>query len=237
MIVIIDPGHGGFDPGGGSNKYWKEKDLNLKISKYIYNRLRELGIRTALTRYEDTTLTPNERINVVKTLAMGEPTGILISNHINSGGGKGAEIIYSIFDQPTLGYLIATEIETTGQNIRNVYTRVNSVGQDYYFIIRETRGLQSIIVEYGFADNPVDTEILFYQWPILAEAVVRGIANYLKVPYSPPNYTVYIVRPGDSLYKIANAYNTTVARLKADNNLKSDTIYIGQELYIYGRTF
>ena len=90
MIVIIDPGHGGFDPGGGSNKYWKEKDLNLKISKYIYNRLRELGIRTALTRYDDTTLTPNERINVVKTLAMGEPTGILISNHINSGGGKGA---------------------------------------------------------------------------------------------------------------------------------------------------
>ena len=237
MIVIIDPGHGGFDPGGGSNKYWKEKDLNLKISKYMYNRFRELGIKTALTRYGDITLTPNERINVVKSLAAGEPTGILISNHINNGGGKGAEIIYSIFDQPTLGRLIAREIEATGQNIRNVYTRINSVGQDYYFIIRETRGLESIIVEYGFADNPIDTEILLYQWPVLAEAVVRGVANYLGVPYTPPSYTLYIVRPNDSLYKIAQAYNTTVAKLKIDNNLTSDTIYVGQELYIYDRTF
>ena len=29
MQIIIDPGHGGFDPGGGSNNFFKEKDLNL----------------------------------------------------------------------------------------------------------------------------------------------------------------------------------------------------------------
>ena len=34
MKVIIDPGHGGYDPGGGSNQYFKEKDINLLISKY-----------------------------------------------------------------------------------------------------------------------------------------------------------------------------------------------------------
>ena len=30
MFVILDPGHGGSDPGGGSNSFWKEKDLNFK---------------------------------------------------------------------------------------------------------------------------------------------------------------------------------------------------------------
>ena len=37
MKIIIDPGHGGFDPGGGSNQYFKEKDINLLISNYYCN--------------------------------------------------------------------------------------------------------------------------------------------------------------------------------------------------------
>ena len=53
MFVILDPGHGGSDPGGGSNSFWKEKDLNLKISKYQANRLNNLGIPNVLTRYND----------------------------------------------------------------------------------------------------------------------------------------------------------------------------------------
>lgn len=236
MIVIIDPGHGGTDPGGGSNNLWKEKDMNLRISRYIFERLKELGIRGALTRYTDITLPPKERISVIKSLSVGEANGILISNHINSGGGKGAEIIYSVFEQPTLGKLIAREIETTGQNIRNVYTRVNSLGQDYYFIIRDTRGLESILIEYGFADNPIDADIIFYRWPVLAEAVVRGLAEYLKVPYLPPNYTIYVVEKNDTLYSIAKAFNTSVKKIKIENGLASDQLYIGQELYIYGKT-
>lgn len=236
MIVIIDPGHGGADPGGGSNELWKEKNMNLRISKYIFERLKELGIRAALTRYDDITLSPKERISVIKSLSVGETGGILLSNHINSGGGKGAEVIYSVFEKATLGKLIAREIETTGQNIRNVYTKVNSLGQDYYFIIRETRGLESVLIEYGFADNPIDTDIIFYRWPILAEAVVRGLAEYVKVPYLPPNYTIYIVQKNDTLFSIARAFNTSVAKIKIENGLTSDLIDVGQELYIYGKT-
>ena len=50
MKVIIDPGHGGYDPGGGSNQYFKEKDINLLISKYQDSRFKELGINSYLTR-------------------------------------------------------------------------------------------------------------------------------------------------------------------------------------------
>ena len=56
MLVIIDPGHGGWDPGGGSNNLWLEKDMNLKISQYQKRRFDELGIPATLTRTTDETL-------------------------------------------------------------------------------------------------------------------------------------------------------------------------------------
>lgn len=232
MFVILDSGHGGADPGGGSNKYWKEKDLALKISKYQQNRLNNLGIPTVLTRDKDIYLSPTERVNIVNSYA-NENDSILISNHINNGGGKGAEVIYSIRDTPILGNYIAEEIKKTGQNIRNVYTRTNSLGKDYYFILRDTPYSISNIIEYGFADNETDQNILLYNWPVLAEAVVRAIATYYNAPYFPPNFTVYIVRSGDTLYKIAKSYSTTIDKIIKDNNLKSSLLNIGQELFIY----
>ena len=231
MLVIIDPGHGGFDPGGGSNNLWREKDMVLKISQYQNRRFRELGIPSVMTRTTDETLTPRERVRRINSLIV--PDTITISNHINVGGGKGGEIIHSIRDAPTLSRLIALEIEKTGQNIRNIYTRMNALGNDYYFVIRETPRSQTIIVEYGFADNPDDQQRIFYNWPALAEAVVRGGAAYFNVPYSLPAFTVYTARPGDSLYKIAQTFSTTIDRIKRDNNLTSDQILVGQELYIY----
>lgn len=232
MFVILDSGHGGADPGGGSNKYWKEKNLSLKISKYQQNRLNNLGIPNALTRNTDIYLSPKERVDIINNYAKGKDA-ILLSNHINNGGGKGAEIIYAIKDTPVLGNYIADEIKKTGQNVRNVYTRKNSLGKDYYFILRDTPYSVSNIIEYGFADNEVDQNILLYNWPTLAESVVRAIATYYNVVYFPPNFTVYITRSGDSLYKIAKNYNTTVEKIMKDNNLKNANLQIGQEIFVY----
>ena len=67
MKIIIDPGHGGFDPGGGSNQYFKEKDINLLISNYQNARFKELGIDSQLVRNNDETLTPKNRIDRINT--------------------------------------------------------------------------------------------------------------------------------------------------------------------------
>lgn len=231
-MIIIDPGHGGYDPGGGSNQYFKEKDLNLLISKYQNQRLNELGIPSRLVRDTDETLTPSARINRIKELGTKE-NDILLSNHVNIGGDNGGEVIYSVRGNKELPNLISTNLQETGLRIRNIYQRKNRLGKDFYFIQRDTIPNNAIIIEYGFADNNADTYRLRFQWPYLAEAVVKSIAAYLNVPYKKSNYTTYIVKPNDTLAKIADAFNTTVDKIKSDNNLTSNEIYPQDIIYIY----
>ena len=85
--VVIDPGHGGTDPGAISNGL-KEKDFTLLISKYMYDRLKELGVPVRLTRDSDITLTPKERVDKVQSFFGDSKDVVVISNHLNAGGGE-----------------------------------------------------------------------------------------------------------------------------------------------------
>ena len=230
-MVIIDVGHGGFDPGGGSNIYFKEKDITSKISKYMKKRFDELGIPSVLVRTGDETLNPSERISKIVSLGA-KDNDILISNHVNSGGSKGAEVIYSLRGNNTLPNLIGNNLKQTGIPIRNIYTRRGKTGKDYYFILRNTTPNNAMIVEYGFADDDEDTYRILYNWPTLAEAVVKAVSEYLNIEYSNPNEITYIVKPNDSLYKIAEKYKTSVSKIKENNNLTTNTIYPGAILKI-----
>lgn len=230
-MIILDAGHGGFDPGGGSNIYFKEKDLTKKITDYQFRRLNELGLPVKLVRTGDETLSPNQRIDTIRQLNP-KTTDILLSNHINNGGSTGGEIIYSIRSSKELPTMIADELKSTGLTIRNVYTRKNSLGKDYYFILRDTIPNQAMIIEYGFADNNDDTYTLLYEWPKLAESVVKALANYYQIPYTKPKEITYIVKPNDSLFNIANEFGTDIDSIKRTNNLNTDLIYPGATLYI-----
>ena len=84
--IVIDPGHGGTD-GGATGNGIIEKDLTLAISNYMYDRFRELGIPVVLTRNSDETLSPSERTTRSKNAFGTNRDVILISNHINAGGG------------------------------------------------------------------------------------------------------------------------------------------------------
>ena len=229
--ILIDPGHGGFDPGGGSNEYFKEKDKNLQISLYQKMRFDELGIPSLLVRSSDTTLNPNQRISRISSLST-NPNDILISNHINTGSSKGGEVIYSVRGTNALPNLIASFLKESGLPIRSVYTRIGKTGKDYYFILRDTPFNNAIIIEYGFASDEGDTNRLINDWNVLAESVVKAIATYLGIPYKEPSIILYNVKKGDSLYSIAKSYNTSINNIKTLNNLTSDVLDIGQTLII-----
>ena len=83
--IVIDPGHGGSDPGTSANGIM-EKDYTLKISQYMKKRLDELGIENSMTRTTDETLEPNVRTTRAQSFYGTGDNVILISNHINAGG-------------------------------------------------------------------------------------------------------------------------------------------------------
>ncbi|MDD6387811.1 MAG: LysM peptidoglycan-binding domain-containing protein [Bacilli bacterium] len=88
-----------------------------------------------------------------------------------------------------------------------------------------------MIIEYGFLDSTGDdVNQLKNNYIKFADAVVTAVSNYIDLPYELGN--VYIVKKGDSLYSIAQKYNTTVDELKRKNNLSSNLLSIGQILII-----
>lgn len=84
--VVIDAGHGGDDPGSSGNGII-EKELTLKISQYMYDRLKKLGIPVTMTRTTDETLNPTDRVNRILDAYGNNSNVIVVSNHINAGGG------------------------------------------------------------------------------------------------------------------------------------------------------
>lgn len=233
--VVIDSGHGGVD-GGSSGNGILEKEYTLKISNYIKKRLDELGIENAMTRTSDELLDQSTRPKKAQSFFGKGNDVIVLSNHLNAGGGDGAEVIYALRNTDALSKLIAKELEASGQNVRKYYQRrlPSNPSKDYYYLLRDTPNNETLIVEYGFLDSTGDdVNLIKNNWEDLAEAVVKALANYIGVPYSLNEESdYYVVKKGDSLWSIAKKYNMTVDELKSINNLKSNLLSIGQRLKI-----
>ncbi len=233
--VVIDAGHGGDDPGTIANGI-TEKEYTLKISEYIHNRLDEMGIPNELSRDSDETLDSNSRPGRIQSFYGNGSDVIVVSNHINAGGGDGAEVIYALRNSDTFSSKIAKELETAGQNVRKYYQRrlPSNPAKDYYYIMRDTPNNETVIVEYGFADSSGDdVSQIKNNWEDLAEAVTKAIVEYAGGTYqAPADSNYYTVKSGDSLWSISKKFGITVDELKQANNLTSNLLSIGQNLYI-----
>ena len=232
--VVLDSGHGGNDQGSSGNGII-EKDLTLKISQYMYDRFKTLGVPVKMTRTDDVDLEPNDRPGVVLDKFGNGKDVVVISNHINAGGGEGAEVIYALRNSDKLASSILNELEKSGQVVRKYYQRrlPSDSSKDYYYIIRNTPNNETLIVEYGFLDNAADAKRLKNNYKKYAEAVVRAVTlygGYKYVPVSGSNY--YVVKKGDSLWSIARANGLTVNELKSLNNLSSNVLHVGDTLLI-----
>ena len=88
--VVVDAGHGGIDSGAVGNGI-VEKNLTLDISKYMYDRFRELGVPVSMTRTTDEELTSATRPKRAQIAYGNSRDVIVISNHINAGVAACAE--------------------------------------------------------------------------------------------------------------------------------------------------
>ena len=232
--IVVDAGHGGVDSGAVSGNL-QEKDFNLQAANYMYNRFKELGVPVVITRDTDKTLSRAERLNTMRSLGT-DPNVIVLSNHINAGGGEGAEVVFPLRSSSTLAKSILDEIGARGQIKRKIYQRVlpENPKKDYYYIMRETPNTTALLIEYGFIDNPRDQIKLKNNLLDYVEGVVKAVSDYIGKPYKIPESEEigdeYIVKEGDSLYSIARKFNTTVSELSKINNLVNTNLSIGQRI-------
>ncbi len=239
--VVVDAGHGGSDPGAVANGV-QEKDLNLQIARYMYEQFQNKGIPVTLIRSTDETISPTERVNRILAAYGDNPNVIVISNHINASGSatsgaEGAEVIYALRNDDTLAKNILQALGNAGQVVRTYYQRrlPSDTSKDYYFIHRNTGSTQPVIVEYGYIDNPTDLARIQNNYKKYVDAVVNAVIateQGATIPSTPGTGTSYVVKSGDSLWSIANRYNTTVNAIKNMNNLTSNALSVGQVLQI-----
>jgi N-acetylmuramoyl-L-alanine amidase len=156
FIQVLDPGHGGGDPGAVANGL-REKDLTLKIALYARDYIHELyeGVKVYLTREKDVFLSLSERADFANRLNADH----FCSIHINAGGGKGFESYIYNGSYPS---------KPKTQALRNVLhdTIVSETGfynrgkkEANYAVLRETN-MPAVLTENGFIDNSSDAAFL-----------------------------------------------------------------------------
>ena len=229
---VIDASHGGSDNGVSGNNL-VEKNYSLDVSKYIYNKLNNLGYSATLVRSTDESLSNDDRISRILNAYGNKNNVIVISNHLNEGNDEGVEIIYALRDDNVLANDIASSLEKSGVMVNKVFQRrlPSDTSKDYYFIQRDTGNTIPISIYYGYVDNKDDVDN-FKDYQKYGDAIVSGILAYVKNIPVTSNGETYIVKSGDSLWSIAKRYGVSIDDIKKANNLSSNLLNIGQVLII-----
>lgn len=197
-LIVLDAGHGGFDPGKVGINGVLEKNINLAIVQKLQVLLEEYGFKIILTRDSDQILGPANssrpkmddmiaRVEMVKEL---QPyfTVSIHQNSFTSPNVVGPQVFY---------YKDSTESATMAQVVQNALNqylepkkkREPQSNTNYYLLTRTPT--PTIIVECGFLSNPEEAELLAseeYQEKV-AQAICMGIISYYESNSSTPTPT------------------------------------------------
>lgn len=150
LKVLVDPGHGGIDPGAVGNGLL-EKVLTLQISKRIESMLLEYeNVLVKLTRESDKTLSLNQRTDMANEWG----ADFLLSVHINATNGKANG--YEDFIYPGSGSATTAHQNVIHEEIMkqvDFYDRGKKQGNLH--MLRESK-MPALLTENGFIDNPKD---------------------------------------------------------------------------------
>ena len=182
-LVILDPGHGGKDPGKIGINGAKEKDINLQISLEIRDILSEEGIEADVTRTTDERLADSQVEDLRARVEMINENGpcLTVSIHQNSYSDesvKGAQVFY---------FQNSEEGERAAGYIQNAFAKIDPENtkqikaNDTYYLLKNTE-VPVVIAECGFLSNYEEAENLMtdeYRKKV-AGAVAEGIFKYIE---------------------------------------------------------
>ncbi|HEX2048367.1 MAG TPA: N-acetylmuramoyl-L-alanine amidase [Acidimicrobiales bacterium] len=190
--VVIDPGHGGYDPGAVGPNGLPESALNLAVSRHTAAYLEHAGFPTVLTRNGDHGMNLTNRAR----LAVGLQARAFVSVHHNAAAWApsaipGSEMYHQVSspESKRLAGLIYEEIVaalsaysvpwvTSGVGVT---WRTRSNGDDWYAMVRQPKGVAAALAELAFISNPAEAELLADPevQRVEGEAVARGIIRFL----------------------------------------------------------
>jgi len=191
-LIVIDPGHGGDDPGAVGSKGIHEKDIVLDVSKKLGTILRQAGAEVLLTRETDHDLAGTaakysyrskiEDLTRRVEMANEKQADLFISIHVNSFPDpreKGAQT----FSQP--GSVESNKLAKAIQHeLNNFLENSGRQAKQVDFFTNRMAKMPSTIVEIGFISNPGEESLMLdpqYQQKI-AWSIYAGIARYLAEP-------------------------------------------------------
>uniref|UniRef100_C5D8E5 N-acetylmuramoyl-L-alanine amidase n=1 Tax=Geobacillus sp. (strain WCH70) TaxID=471223 RepID=C5D8E5_GEOSW len=176
QTIIIDPGHGGSDPGAVANGL-REKDINLSVALKVQSLFKDTGFNIALTREKDVFVSLSGRVDFAKKMN----GDIFVSIHTNSGGGTGTETYY-YSAAATNPYVekskkLAQCIQKRLVEAWNATDR--EVKRGNLHVLRENN-MPAVLVELGFIDRKEDAAKLgsSYWQEKAAKAIYLGILDY-----------------------------------------------------------
>lgn len=150
--IILDPGHGGEDPGAVSSNGVKEKDLVLKVSKIIKRKLEKAGIAVHLTRSSDEFVSLEKRAGILKEAK----AGVFISLHINKIPTAAQGIV--LFYYPNNEEISRRFAESIGADIRSYLPlRWNGTRSAPMFVLKES-SIPAVMINIGYLSNNQDLE-------------------------------------------------------------------------------
>ena len=253
--VVLDAGHGGGDSGAVGNGL-TESNLTWRITKYAEERLKQLGIPTVMARASENS---NPSLYQRNKVAQDVKARAIVSFHINSGGGTGAEVL--VANNAAYNNFCASETQSFG---RDVLSRLSSLGlynrgnkprdypsgstvslyasaqsSDYYAIVRNARasGFSGTIIEHGFIDRG-DDALKFKSDAFLkqlgyadAEAIARQWPNSYSRPAA-SSYSSRWVASGSRWrwFDVSGAYGSYAAGKWIDSG--GSRYYIGGDTYM-----
>lgn len=190
--VVIDPGHGGLEPGAIGPNGLTEADLNLQVAGYVAAALDEAGVAVVMSRTGDYSMSIATRVALAEALG----SALVVSVHHNAGARTisdqpGTEVYHQLGSEQSrrLGGLIYEEVRAAlaqhGSDWRTfgvgVTWRTNAEGDDYFGMVRGPTA-PAVLAELAFLDHPSEAELLAR--PEIqrqsGEAVAGAILRYLR---------------------------------------------------------
>ena len=209
--ILLDPGHGGLDPGAIAASGMTEAEINLDVASRVQTKLRAAGRTVEMTRDGDYFRTLVDRAQLATTIA---PKAFVSIHHTRgidapSEAGIGTEIYHQRTDAASrrLGGVVYKHLEAALSTFDVAWTRsahfgvryrANAEGTDFYGVLRRSAGVPAILIESSYLSNAKEAAVLAtdrYR-DAEAKAIADGIIDWLTTPDTGSGYQSGFVESG-----------------------------------------